>query len=114
MDLAQKAHFFTLDTITDVASGAPIGHLEHDVDVFDYLKTTASALPALVMGASVPAIQNFINIPFIAKRLFPTAEDEIGFGKLIGWVTLITEYVLAADINLKDCSKENRRAIFVR
>jgi hypothetical protein len=83
MDLAQKAHFFTLDTIMDVASGDPLGDLEHDADVFDYLKTTASALPALVMGASVPAVQNFLQIPFIAKRLFPTAEDQIGFGKLI-------------------------------
>jgi hypothetical protein len=84
MDLAQKAHFFTLDSITDIATGAPIGDLEHDADVFDYLKTTGSALPPLVMIASVPAVQNILHIPFLAKRLFPTAEDKIGLGKLIG------------------------------
>jgi hypothetical protein len=28
--------------------------------------------------------QNFLNISFIAKKLYPTAEDEIGLGKLIG------------------------------
>jgi len=84
MDLAQKAHFFTLDTITDVASGDPLGDLEHDVDVFDYLKTTASVLPVLVMIASIPTVQNFLQIPFLAKKLFPTAEDQIGLGKLIG------------------------------
>jgi hypothetical protein len=84
MDLAQKAQFFTLDTITDISTGAPIGDLEHDIDVFDYLKTTASALPALIMIASVPAVQNLLQIPFLAKRLFPTAEDKIGLGKLIG------------------------------
>jgi hypothetical protein len=84
MDLAQKAHFFTLDTIMDVATGAPIGDLEHDVDVFDYLKTTGSVLPPTVMIASVPSVQNFLQIPFLAKRLYPTAEDKIGLGKLIG------------------------------
>jgi hypothetical protein len=84
MDLAQKAQFFTMDTITDVANGAPIGDLENDADAFDYLKATASALPAMVMIASVPSVQNFLNIPFLAKRLFPTAEDKIGFGRLAG------------------------------
>jgi hypothetical protein len=28
--------------------------------------------------------QNFLNIPFIARKLLPNAEDEIGLGKLIG------------------------------
>jgi hypothetical protein len=83
MDLAKKAQFFTIDTIMDVASGAPLGDLENDADVFDYLRTTASALPILNMVASVPAVQNFLQIPFLAKQLFPTAEDKIGFGKLI-------------------------------
>jgi hypothetical protein len=84
MDLAQKAQFFTMDTITDIANGAPLGDLENDVDAFDYLKTTASALPVLIMIASVPSVQNFLNIPFVAKRLFPTAEDKIGLGRLVG------------------------------
>jgi len=84
MDLAQKAHFFTLDTIMDIATGAPIGDLDHDADAFDYLKTTASALPPLAMIASVPAVQNLLHIPFLAKRLFPTAEDKIGLGRIIG------------------------------
>ena len=84
MDLAQKAQFFTLDTIADIATGALIGDLEQDADVFDYLKTTATALPALVMIASVPTVQNALQIPLLAKRLFPTAEDKIGLGKLIG------------------------------
>lgn len=84
MDLAQKAQFFTIDTITDVAHGAPIGDLENDVDAFDFLKNTASVLPALIMIASVPSVQNFLNIPFLAKLLFPTAEDNLGLGRLIG------------------------------
>lgn len=83
-DLAQKAQYFTLDTIMDIATGAPMGDLEHDEDVHSYLKTTADTLPALIVMGSVPAIHNFIQTPFVAKRLFPTAEDKIGMGRLIG------------------------------
>jgi hypothetical protein len=84
MDLAQKAQFFTLDVIMDIATGAPIGDVEHDADVYSYLKTTADALAPLIMIGSVPAVQNFLQIPLIARRLFPTAGDKVGFGKLIG------------------------------
>jgi hypothetical protein len=84
MDLAQKAQFFTMDTIMDIATGAPMGDLEYDADVHAYLKTTADALPALIMMGSVPAVHSIIQTPFIAKRLFPTAEDKIGLGRLIG------------------------------
>lgn len=84
MDLAQKAQFFTLDVIMDIATGTPVGDLEHDADVYSYLRTTADALAPLIMIGSVPSVQNFLQIPLIAKKLFPTAEDKIGFGKLIG------------------------------
>ncbi|KAE9382184.1 cytochrome P450 [Stipitochalara longipes BDJ] len=84
MDLAEKSQFVALDAILDIATGAPMGDLKYDKDVNCYLKTTAAALPPLIMVGSVPSVQSFLNIPFIAKRLFPTAEDEIGMGKLIG------------------------------
>lgn len=84
MDLAQKAHFFTLDTITDIATGAPIGDLEHDADVYNYLKISADALSIRSVIGSVPAVQNFLNIPILAKRIFPNADDKAGLGKVIG------------------------------
>lgn len=86
MDLAEKTQFFTLDTIMDIATGVPVGDLEHDSDVYNYLKTTADALAPLIMIGSVPAAANFLRIPFIAQKLYPTAEDKIGFGRLIGYV----------------------------
>jgi hypothetical protein len=86
MDLAQKAQYFTIDVITDLAIGAPFGDLSSDADQHDYLRTTMEAQPAFVMIGSVPSVNKFIQIPFIGKRLFPTAEDEIGMGKMIGFV----------------------------
>jgi hypothetical protein len=86
MDLAQKAQYFTIDVITDLATGGPFGDLATDSDQHDYLRTTMEAQPAFVMIGSVPSVNKFIQIPFIGKRLFPTAEDEIGMGKMIGFV----------------------------
>lgn len=84
MDLASKVQFFTLDVIMEIATGTPMGDLDQDEDIHSYLKTTADALPALIMMGSVPAVSNFLHLPWVAKRLFPTAEDKIGMGKLIG------------------------------
>jgi len=94
MDIAEKAQFFTLDTIMDIATGVPIGDLENDKDVHNYLKTTADALPSLFMLGSIPAIARIFRIPFIAKLLFPTAEDELGLGRLIGFVKTTIDYFL--------------------
>jgi hypothetical protein len=90
MDLAQKASFFTIDVIMDLATGAPFGDLTSDADQNEYLRTTSEAQPAFVMISSMPALTKLIQIPFIGKRLFPTSQDEIGMGKLIGFVYLIS------------------------
>jgi hypothetical protein len=60
MDLAEKSHFFTLDAIMDIVTGAPMRDLESDTDIHSYLKTTTDALPALIMIGSVPSVQNFL------------------------------------------------------
>lgn len=57
MDLAEKSQFFALDAILDIATGAPMGDLKGDEDVNRYLKTTAAALPLLIMIGSVPSVQ---------------------------------------------------------
>lgn len=89
MDLAQKTQFFTIDVITDLATGAPFGDLPSDTDQNEYLRTATEAQPAFVMISSVPALTKFIQIPFVGKRLFPTSQDEIGMGKMIGFVNYL-------------------------
>jgi hypothetical protein len=73
IDSAQKSQFFTLDSIMEIATGIPIGDLEHNTNVYRYLKTTANALAPLVIIGSVPAVANILQIQFVAKKLFPTA-----------------------------------------
>jgi hypothetical protein len=92
MDLAEKAQYFTIDVITDLATGTSFGDLIYDKDLHDYLRTTGEAQPAFVMIGSVPAVSKFLHIPFVGKMVFPTAEDKIGMGKMIGFVQSESRY----------------------
>lgn len=84
MDLAQKAQFFTIDVITDLAMGAPFGDLENDDDKHHYLRTMMDMQPAFSLIGSLPTLNKFIQIPSIGKWMFPTADDEFGMGRMIG------------------------------
>ena len=74
MDLAEKAQFFALDSILDIATGAPMGDLKHDKDVNSYLKSTAEALPILIMIGSVPPVQVCIIEPSSYSGYFKSCE----------------------------------------
>jgi hypothetical protein len=70
MDLAEKSQFFALDSILEIATGAPMGDLKQDKDVNSYLKTTADALPMLIMIGSVPSVQVCILEPSLLFWMF--------------------------------------------
>lgn len=111
MDLAEKTQFFTIDVITDLATGAPFGDLTSDADQHEYLRTATEAQPAFVMISSIPALTKIIQIPFIGKWLFPTSQDKIGMGKMMGCATAPslcdTLQILTLDQN---CGRESVRA----
>jgi hypothetical protein len=63
MDLAQKIQLFTINVITDLATGAPFGDLKSDAEQHEYLRTATEAQPEFVMIGSVPALTKIIQIP---------------------------------------------------
>lgn len=83
MDFGQKAQFFTLDVISDLAFGKPFGFLEQDADVYDYIKIVDSYLPAMVVMASVPSLARLTHTKML-RGLLPKETDKIGFGAFIG------------------------------
>ena len=87
MDLAQKTQFFTIDVITDLAMGAPFGDLSSDSDRHEFLRTTMELQPAAIVVASMPWVSKILQTQFVGKFLFPTAQDEIGMGKMIGYAS---------------------------
>lgn len=84
MDWGQKASFFTLDSITDIAFGHPVGAMEHDKDPYDFF---AHMEPALVMGTPMtiyPWLAAFFQTKFMHRLTAPKADDSNGFGRMMG------------------------------
>ncbi|KAK4183986.1 Pisatin demethylase [Podospora australis] len=83
MDFGQKAQYFTLDVISDLAFGQPLGYLEKDDDVYDYIKITTASIPAMLTLGCVPTLANLLQSRFL-RFLLPKETDKIGFGAFIG------------------------------
>ena len=84
VDLAQKLQFFTLDVISDLAFGQPLGYLEHDSDPYDYVDAMDASMPVLASLGNVPWLANlFHSAPM--RRFLPSQKDKGGFGALIGY-----------------------------
>jgi len=93
MDLAEKANFFTMDVIVDLATGAPFGNLSEDKDMHDYSRTMAELQPIFAIVGVLGAVSRIIQIPSIGRFFFPTAKDNFGMGKLIACVNFLNDAI---------------------
>ena len=84
MDFAQKAQYFGIDVITDIACGEPFGFLAHDADVHGYIATQLELIPIFEWFATLPILNRIVRIPFISKAVMPTPQDKTGVGRLMG------------------------------
>ncbi|KAF2764140.1 pisatin demethylase [Teratosphaeria nubilosa] len=85
LDFAKVAQFFTLDMISDVAFGEPIGFLARNEDINGYCQVAEQALPAFEWAAALPAINRFARLPIINKFVMPNAKDPTGVGMIMGF-----------------------------
>ncbi|KAM0435551.1 hypothetical protein ACHAQK_008112 [Fusarium lateritium] len=83
VDLAEKAQFFTLDVISDLAFGEAFGYLENDQDVFDFISITRSYFPVTLVMANLPIVVDLLHSR-IFSGLLPKETDKLGFGAFIG------------------------------
>ncbi|KAH7207945.1 cytochrome P450 [Fusarium oxysporum] len=85
LDLAEKTHFFALDVIGDVSFGEPFGYLTKDEDRFQYNEINASSLPVMNVVSVYPWLGRVVH-RWPLSLLLPREEDQVGFGRLMGWV----------------------------
>lgn len=83
VDLAQKLQYFTLDVISDLAFGMPLGYLQHDADPYDYIEAMDASMPVLASLGNVPWLANLFHSPLL-RRFLPSEKDKGGFGAVIG------------------------------
>jgi hypothetical protein len=65
MDLAKIVQYFTLDVVTKIAFGAPIGYITKNEDIYDYLKMTSAFLPVSELGCNFPTIHDILFSPIM-------------------------------------------------
>ena len=83
MDWGIKAQYFTLDVISDLAWGQPMGFLEQDADVYDYIKITTASVRVMMVVSAYPTLARALQSRFL-RSILPKETDKVGFGPLIG------------------------------
>ena len=83
VDLAEKMQFFSMDTISDISFGQPLGFLANDTDMYDYLKTSAAGFPFLIVLSLFPWLMHLMSTDPVKKYL-PSAKDSFGMGRIMG------------------------------
>ncbi|MCJ1269296.1 hypothetical protein MMC22_009187 [Lobaria immixta] len=85
MDWGMKASFFTVDSITDVTFGEPVGDLAEDADKFEFLSNTESSLPIVSVFTCYTWMLKLLQIPVFHKLIAPSPEERSGFGRIMGF-----------------------------
>lgn len=83
IDIGRKAQYFTLDVLSSLAFGKSFGDIETDSDNHKYIETVEESGPAIILVMVLPWISKLLQLPLL-KGLLPSAEDTIGFGKIMG------------------------------
>ncbi|KAK3986615.1 cytochrome P450 [Cladorrhinum sp. PSN332] len=81
--LTAKAHFLTLDVISETSFGAAFGYLQEDTDLYQFLEITDAATPVMNLLAVVPMLTNALY-SWPMRLLLPNTNDRAGLGRLMG------------------------------
>ncbi|KIV98397.1 uncharacterized protein PV09_09770 [Verruconis gallopava] len=90
MDMGRKVAFFSLDTISHLAFGEPLGDLSSDSDVYGYIDELEKSLPFIILTTAIPWIMTLMKLPFFSS-LTPNARDTKGLGKAVGIAKEVTK-----------------------
>lgn len=83
LDFGRTTTYFTLDTISSIAFGNPLGDLATDSDVHKYIAMTEKAVPVIILVTVIPWLSKLLQSS-IMKRFLPTGKDKLGLGRIIG------------------------------
>lgn len=109
MDLSRKAQFFSLDIITDIAYGRPMGDLIEDDDVYKYVQSTEEMLEVVILLGSIPILNDILQIKWIADFMFPSEKDSTGVGPLIA----ISKQLISERVGPKAVQRQDMLGSFI-
>ncbi|KAJ4989638.1 benzoate 4-monooxygenase cytochrome p450 [Stagonosporopsis vannaccii] len=111
VDLAQKLQYFTLDVISDLAFGKPLGYLQQDADPYDYVEAMDASMPVLAVLGNVPWLADLCHSLFL-RRFLPSEKDQGGFGAFIRHVLFLS--VVAERFRENAVSQPDMLGSFIR
>jgi hypothetical protein len=82
-DFSRLGQFFTLDVITDIAFGEPIGFLSENEDIDGYCHVSHQILPLFEWLGVYPSIDRIIRWPVVRNFVMPSANDATGVGSIM-------------------------------
>ena len=87
-DVGRSIQFLTTDVISHLCFGKPLGFVENQKDMYDFLKTLESRLPVVEQFSVLTELNSLLmtlsRIHWIKKRLIPSATDYSGVGRILG------------------------------
>ena len=86
MDFAEKAQFFTLDVITDIALGNSFGFIDSDSDCYSYIEKTGESLGLMMLIGVFPFLNKILHSA-LCRNLMPSKKDALGLGKIMRYVS---------------------------
>ncbi|KAG4293831.1 hypothetical protein FPRO06_00416 [Fusarium proliferatum] len=100
LDLAEKTQFFALDVIGDVSFGQPFGYLTKNEDLYQYNQINASSLPVMNVVSVYPWLGKVVH-RWPLSLLLPREEDQVGFGRLMGFARHFVLKRLAEGVTMR-------------
>lgn len=82
VDIGKKVQYFTLDVISAVGFGEPIGDLKADADLNDYLKAVEEGLTMMALSGAL-GLTRFLQQPIFSRLLGPKETDKGGMGRMM-------------------------------
>ena len=88
LDIAKSIEYLGIDIMTHLCFGHPLGFVETNTDLYGYLRMFHEKIPLatyLSILLEFNTLKGWVaNLPWLFNKLVPTADDEEGFGKLMG------------------------------
>lgn len=87
-DIARRIQFFTIDTITHVCFGRPMGFVESDMDKHNFIATIETQLPIVQHFSVILSLNTVLRwvamIPPLRRLVVPSSLDKNGIGLVMG------------------------------
>ncbi|KAF8848009.1 putative benzoate 4-monooxygenase cytochrome P450 [Acephala macrosclerotiorum] len=87
LDIARRLQFLTIDTITHLCFGKPMGFVNSDTDKFDFIATIQTQLPIAQHFTVILVLNNVLRfvaaLPLLRRLVVPSSRDKSGIGKIM-------------------------------